>query len=85
MPTKKKEDDDDDHHDDAHRLHHRHGQGNDDDDARDRDDQDDDIIRSFRVDRVQPIGHLQIATDTPAAATTRKVPPLRIHNSTSGQ
>ena len=32
------------------------------------------IIRSFRIDKVQPIGYLQIATETAAAATNRKVP-----------
>jgi uncharacterized membrane protein affecting hemolysin expression len=31
------------------------------------------IIRSFQIDKVQPMGYLQIATDTAAAATTTKV------------
>ena len=31
------------------------------------------IIRSFQVDKVQPMGYLQSATDTAATATTTKV------------
>ena len=31
------------------------------------------IIRSFQINKVQPMSYLQIATDTAAAATTTKV------------